>query len=131
MPRSDGNFPSYVRLKIDPDLWPDNYWDESRRCIGCERHWPNTHLFEICPGCGRKTGKVASAPDMRWPEAISALVTSRFEALYEIWNEGVEDEQLEWEDVKTDGKLDNNKLQEVVDNFLGNVKEPQEMEQQK
>lgn len=99
MPRSDGTFPRYTKLEIDPELWPANYWESSRRCQGCEISWPNTHLFNTCPDCGGPTAvDSTTAPDIRWPDAVSRLLASRFERFYETYNEGINDEQLTWDE---------------------------------
>ena len=35
---------------------------------------------------------------MRWPEAVTQLLSARFDRFYEEWNEGYTDEQLLMED---------------------------------
>lgn len=95
MSRTDGKFPRYIKLDIDQDNWPDNYWSSSRFCRECGTHWPNTHLFETCLNCDISTSvDTYSPPEMRWPDAITSLLTYRFEKLYEIYNEGIDDKQL-------------------------------------
>ena len=120
MPRKDGEFPNYTKIRIDPNNWPENYWDFSRQCVACDKKWPNTHLFVLCLDCKNKTIEKPATPDVRWPEAVSAL-NFRFESLYSIWNEGVEDDKLEWEDVKSNGKLDNQKVSQAVEELIENV----------
>lgn len=118
MARSDGKFPSYTKLRIDPKKWPEHYWDSSLSCTSCDKRWPNTHLFKTCVDCGGKTTQVEDAPNVRWPEAVSAILHARFESLYEIWNEDVPDEKLEWEDVKTNGELDKAKVTSAVEELI-------------
>jgi len=120
MSRSDGRMPAYIPLDIDKDLWPANYWDNSRRCTGenCGLKWPDTHLFTTSPCCKSNTIREEGPPDIRWPEAVSRLLHLRFERFYEEWNEGRSDEELAWEDVKTGGEYDHNKASKEVDRFI-------------
>jgi len=103
MSRSTGTFPAYSKLKLNPDEFPKGYWDSSVECKECGTLWPNTHLFTPTICCGKGSRIVETAPDMRWPEAVSALHEKRFNDLYERWNEGLTDEQLaKVEEVKKD-----------------------------
>lgn len=118
MSRSDGTFPPYYRVDLDPNVWPQKYWDSARRCLGCELRWPNTLSFELCPHCGAGTEVSQSPPDMRWPEAIRELLKFRFETWYEAYNDGLTDEQIVWEDVKTNGEIDDQKIKRAVEEFI-------------
>lgn len=101
MSRSSGKFPRYTKLKIDPDEWPANYFGSCRYCDVCEMCWPTSHLFTACPKCGEETViDEQRSPDIRWPDAVKELLTSRFEALYDQYNEGLTDEQLAWNQTK-------------------------------
>lgn len=118
MSRTDGKFPEYAKLTIDPKNWPNKYWETSRACKVCEYRWPYVPLFYRSPCCGADTEVIEEPPNLRWPEAISQLIYSRFERYYEEYNEGVPDDQLDWEDVKTDGEFDEEKAAVEVDALL-------------
>jgi hypothetical protein len=118
MGRSNGEFPTYFKLEIDANIWPAKYWDRSRQCNHCKKKWPQSSYFGKSPCCGQDTQVVNSPPDLRWPEAVQQLLESRFEKLYSEWNEGIPDEELEWEDIKTNGKPDNSKISIEVDKLI-------------
>jgi hypothetical protein len=118
MSRSDGTFPNYVRLDIDPDVWPEDYWNRAFVCKGCGTAWPATHLFDPSPCCNAMGWPVDAPPEMRWPEAVAALKAARFGAIYDEWNEGVDDEQLAWAELMTDGELDDSKLSAEIDRLI-------------
>lgn len=94
MSRTNGEFPKYQKLDISSLDWPANYWDKSLECKTCEKKWPHHTLFSITPCCRASTKLADEAPDMRWPEAVLELQTSRFDALYDQWNEDTTDQQL-------------------------------------
>lgn len=97
MGRSNGTFPSYVRLDLDHRQPPDGWKDGARKCIECGRNWPNVAAFVPTPCCDKVGGIVMDAvPDMTWPEAVSALLHFRFNRYYEKWNEGMSDAELNW-----------------------------------
>ena len=105
MNRTDGKFPAYEKIEIDPEVWPTNYWDSSLKCPSCATLWPNQVLFIMTPCCKVKAKiNTGEAPDMRWPEAVKRLLTARFERIYDEWNEGYTDEQLLMEDELADIK---------------------------
>ncbi len=111
MPRSDGKFPKYHRVDIDPEIWPNKYWDASRWCPSCETHWPHIFIFAKSPCCGIETEiDEENAPDMRWPDAVKAYLTSRFEHLYDKYNEGLSDQDLVYEDAKEQADFDFDKI---------------------
>lgn len=119
MSRSDGKIPSYTKLKLDPDTWPENYWEKSCRCAKCGTAWPYSLYFNPTPCCGQTSVMQMEPPDMRWPEAVRALLDARFERFYEEWNEGVSDDLLR-EDLRED-ELDENKISQAVDEFVDDV----------
>ena len=94
MARSDGNFPVVSRLDIDPKIWPQKYYAASQVCRECETAWPISHLFAPSVCCDAPTRTSNNAPDMRWPEAVSSLLTARFDRYYDEYNEGVSDAEL-------------------------------------
>lgn len=94
MSRSDGKFPSYHKYKLDPEIWPHEYWDHSYRCSNCATHWPANAFFAKTPCCEASVEKTTEPPDMRWPDAIMRLNEARFERLYDEWNENKSDEDL-------------------------------------
>lgn len=115
MSRSDGEFPTYTKLEIDPDTWPADYFDKARMCVGCGLHWPHPHLFDPSPCCNCETEVIESAPDMRWPDAVKRLHEARFDRWYEDYNDGLEDEQLAWEGIISHGEFDEQKAQAAID----------------
>lgn len=121
MSRYDGSFPKYVKLDLHSDEWPLGYWDQARECSSCGFHWPHPHLFEPSPCCNEPTNLIDGSPEIRWPEAISRLLLARFNRWYEEYNEGVSDEQLPWEDVKTGGHYDEEKAKAEVEQLLNRV----------
>lgn len=105
MPRSKGTFPKYKKVDIDSEIWPPKYWDSSKLCPACETRWPNMPVFAKTPCCGvAGTTDEHSAPDMRWPDAVSAYHAARFEDLYDNYNEGRTDQELAYEDGKEEIK---------------------------
>jgi hypothetical protein len=118
MGRSNGEFPEYQKVEINPDIWPSKYWDRSRQCKYCKRKWPNTFHFKQSPCCYHDTEIINSPPDLRWPEATQKLLESRFEEVYIEWNEGISDEKLEWEDIKTNGEVDEAKVSNEVSKLI-------------
>lgn len=95
MTRSDGTFPSYVKLNLSFDDPPKDWNVGVRRCIQCGKNWPNLNHFSPSPCCNAQAGVVADAiPDMGWEVALRDLLRFRFERYYERWNEGFTDEQL-------------------------------------
>lgn len=97
MSRSDGEYPGYIKLQIDPKRPVEGWNDGARRCIACKKAWPNLALFSPSPCCNANAGVVSSAePDMSWESAVKSLLHARFERYYEKWNEGASDEQLMW-----------------------------------
>jgi hypothetical protein len=117
MSRSDGKFPSYVKLEIDPDQWPENYHDKARQCVGCAKLWPHPHLFDPSPCCDCETEVVEATPDMRWPDAVHHLLEARFNRWYEEYNDGLADEQLAWEEVITHGEIDAEKTKKAIESI--------------
>lgn len=115
MSRSDGKFPAYTKLEIDSEKWPPNYFDKARQCIGCGLLWPHPHLFDPSPCCDCETTVVENMPDMRWPEAVKRLHQVRFDRWYDEYNDGLEDEQLAWEEVISHGELDEEKAKEAIE----------------
>lgn len=98
MPRSDGRFPRYEKLDIDPDTRPpgyDNFTYGSRRCVECDKRWPNSDYFNPSPCCSKPTKVFDMSPSMSWREAVKVLNEARFERYYEAWNENVTDEELD------------------------------------
>lgn len=128
MSRSDGTFPPYAKLDVDPTEWPDDYWDSSRTCP-CGKQWPAIGLFGISPCCGKSTTLTeSSVPDMRWPDAITALLRARFDSWYTDYNENVEDETLAWTDVTTNGEFDDTKASAEVEALIQDLeKEPRKV----
>jgi len=104
MPRSNGKFPKYEKVDIDPEVWPSKYWDSSRVCPSCNIHWPNLDLFEMSPCCDVQTEVDDTAPDVRWPDAVKAFLAGQFNNLYERYNEGRTDQELVFEEVKEEVK---------------------------
>lgn len=97
MSRSDGVYPSYAKLELDPNKPPAGWDYGARRCIKCKKSWPNMGIFSPSPCCNENAGVVNTAePDMSWAEALSEVLRVRFERYYEKWNEGASDEQLMW-----------------------------------
>lgn len=118
MSRSNGTFPRYIKLDVDPDQWPTNYFSSCQYCEVCEMRWPASHLFSICPRCAEKTEvDTHNAPDIRWPDAIRELLTARFEDFYEQYNEGLTDEQLAWDEVKQTAPYDFDALEAEVEDL--------------
>ena len=93
MGRSDGNFPPYDRLDIDPLRPPEGYWEGARKCQECERLWPNYMIFDPSPCCDSDTLVVTdeNVGDLSWREACKALLDARFRRWYNEWNEDKED----------------------------------------
>lgn len=118
MTRSDGRFPLFSKYKLDKDTWPQNYWDINRTCSKCGKSWPHIIHFSPSPCCRANASTMEGPPDMRWPEALAALYEAKFDELYDIWNEGRSDEELAWEEVKTQGQLDDKKVGEEVDKLI-------------
>jgi len=119
MSRSKGTFPRYSKVDVDPELWPLRYWDASRFCESCGTRWPNTHLFSKCPTCDIGTTiDEHSAPDMRWPDAVKSYLASRFEKLYERYNEGRTDQELIYEDEKKSEDFDFDKIDTEIKNSV-------------
>lgn len=118
MSRTDGKFPTYTKLDVSPDEWPLSYWDKSRQCSSCGFQWPHPHIFEPSPCCSEPTNLIDSPPELRWPEAVSKLLNARFEKFYFEYNAGVDDEQLPWDDVKTNGHYDEKKAKAEVEQLL-------------
>ena len=121
MARSDGRFPLFSKFKLDKNVWPQGYWDTARACVKCGVRWPNHSAFAPTPCCRSSTSTQDGSPDMRWPEAVFSLYDAKFEELYNIWNEGRSDEELAWEEVKTQGQIDTNKVNEQVDKLIDNA----------
>jgi hypothetical protein len=97
MSRTDGTYPSYVRLDIDANNPPKDWNDGARRCEYCTKDWPNVSTFSPSPCCGANANIVSTAtPDMTWPLAVKMLLTHRFDKWYERWNDGASDEDLTW-----------------------------------
>lgn len=118
MSRRDGLFPTYKKLEVFPDEWPLGYWDKSRECSACAFMWPHPHVFEPSPCCDEPTNLVDGPPEIRWPEALIKLQQARFEKFYHEYNEGITDEQLPWEDLKSDGHYDEDKAKAEVEELL-------------
>jgi hypothetical protein len=118
MSRSTGTFKPYIRLSLDENEWPPDYWEYAYRCINCGTQWPMMHLFDPSPCCNATATKTLSPPDMRWPEAIKELKQSRFEQFYTDWNEGKSDEDLILEELKSNGFYDEKKIAQAVDDFV-------------
>jgi hypothetical protein len=117
MPRSDGKYPHYVKLDVDPHNPPDG-WDEGcRRCIVCKKNWPNIAVFSPSPCCNQQAGIVADGmPDVNWKEAVHYLLHSKFDKFYERWNEEATDEELRWisvEDFPVSEQEMNEGMQEI------------------
>jgi hypothetical protein len=126
MGRLSGTFPPYSKIDVDPEEWPDNYWESSRECPQCKKHWPAIGLFHESPCCGASTILTEKeVPDMRWPDAVKALLTHRFNRWYDEYNEDIDDEKLPWTDVTTNGQFDEDKAQAEVEALIEDVeKEP-------
>lgn len=104
MARNEGTFPPYVKLDINPDSWPNHYWESARKCDNCGDNWPNTHLFTESPCCGSETTQVDAPPERRWPEAVRELLFYRFGNWYIEYDGGTSDEDLVKNEAKqTDG----------------------------
>jgi len=98
---SKREFPKYDKHNLDVEVWPTKYWDSSRLCPSCDTHWPDVLFFGVSPCCGIPTEvDPDNAPDMRWPDAVSAYQRKRFEDLYEEYNGGLTDQDLVYEDNK-------------------------------
>lgn len=125
MGRLNGTYPSYSRLKFDPEIWPDHYWDKCRECTNCEEIcWPALDEFKTSPCCTAPTKVVEGiSPNIRWPEALKQLLTFRFDTWYDKYNENVSDERLHWEDLKTAGKVDDGKVKKEITTFLKSAEE--------
>jgi hypothetical protein len=122
MGRLDGTFPPYQKLEIDSDVWPDDYWESSRRCPKCGQCWPANGLFHISPCCGESTILNADeVPHMRWPDAVKELLKFRFGQWYEEYNDAVDDERLPWTDITTNGQFDEVKAKAEVDALIDDV----------
>lgn len=121
MGRSDGQFPQYVKADIDAERWPAEYWDSSRKCNVCDIAWPNDANFHTSPCCQSNTTLYDGPPDMRWPEAVNKLLQTRFNAWYDEYNEGVSDDILAWEDIKTNGEIDDKKVKQQVNQLIEDV----------
>lgn len=100
MSRSDGRFPKYNKLEVDAAQWPEAYYDKSQKCAECGTAWPHPHIFKPSPCCDAPTKLQHGPPDMRWPDALKLLHEARFERVYEQWNEGKSDEDLEREELQ-------------------------------
>jgi len=124
MSRSDGKFPVYTRLDIDVEEWPQGYYEKARQCEGCGLKWPHPHVFDVSPCCDAKTMLIEDAPDMRWPDAVKALHEARFTRLYEEYNDGVQDDQLDWDGVLSHGELDEKKVEEAINKIEIPEREP-------
>lgn len=97
MSRSDGQYPSYVKLNVDPHKPPTGWDHGARRCIRCKKAWPNLAIFSPSPCCNENAGQSNTAePDMSWADAVQHLLRAKFDRYYEKWNEGATDEQLMW-----------------------------------
>lgn len=125
MSRSTNIYPSYVKLDLDQRKPPEGWRDGVRRCIICDRNWPNLPIFVPTPCCNAVGGIVLDAnPDMTWPEAVSALFHFRFERYYDKWNEGITDEQMKWIDI--DLPVSDEEMSEgmqEIDAFLNQLEE--------
>jgi hypothetical protein len=122
MSRHDGSFPEYTKIDVSPDEWPLGYWEKARECTGCGFNWPHPHLFEPSPCCNEPTNLIDGTPGLRWPEAVAKLLSVRFERWYDEYNEGVSDEQLPWEDLKTNGDFDEDKAKAEVEQLINQVR---------
>lgn len=124
MSRSNGEFPTYKKLNIDPDEWPADYFDTARQCVGCAFLWPHPHIFDPSPCCNVETELVEGSPDIRWPDAVKRLHQARFSRWYDEYNEGLEDEQLAWEEVLSHGELDQLKIEQAIEKIQIPEREP-------
>jgi hypothetical protein len=124
MGRLEGTYPTYSKIDVDPQEWPDSYWESSRECPKCKKQWPAIGLFHESPCCGATTILAEEVPDMRWPEAVTALLTYRFNKWYDEYNENVDDDKLPWTDITTNGQFDETKAQAEVEALLDDVQEP-------
>jgi hypothetical protein len=99
MSRKDQTYPKYVKLKIDPDVPPNDLWERgSRQCVSCGINWPNYSIFNPSPCCDQPTNIVEATSELTWAESVKKLLNSRFERYYEKWNEQVTDEALLFDD---------------------------------
>jgi hypothetical protein len=55
---------------------------------------------------------------MRWPEAVWLLLEFRFGKFYDEWNEGIEDDELDWVELRANGELDDNKIAAAIEEFV-------------
>ena len=97
MTRSDGKYPEYLKLDIDPENSPGNYWRVGAlECKACQKLWPNNKVFHGLSLCcnAEMTKRKDEVPDVTWREATKDLLYRNFEVFYAEWNEGVEDQQL-------------------------------------
>jgi hypothetical protein len=99
MTRKDGIFPNYVRLSVNRDAPPEGWQDSALVCNGCGVKWPAFTYFKPTPCCVLE-GVVfqGATPDLTWRDSVKYLLTSRFEALYDYWNDGATDLDLLWEE---------------------------------
>ena len=125
MSRRSGAFPTYEKLDFHPDIWPDYYYESSKQCAKCGFKWPNIREIEdSSPCCGGILVAGDETPSLRWPDMIEFLKKCRFEKFYDEWNEGVEDDQLIWEEMKDqNGDLDQNKVNELLGKLTENNNE--------
>lgn len=97
MSRMNGQYPTYNKLDIDKEEWPQDYWEGARICEVCAMQWPRFDIFSTSPCCGSNTAPDREiGPEMRWPTAVERLLHFRFTEWYEEWNAGLTDEQLAW-----------------------------------
>lgn len=124
MSRSDGQFPPYTKLQLDPNEWPSDFFTKSRECVECGFLWPHPHVFDPTPCCNAGANIVDVAPDIRWPDALKRLLEARFNLWYEEYNDGLADEQLDWESVLSHGEVDEEKAQRAIDSIQIPEREP-------
>jgi hypothetical protein len=117
MSRSDGKFPKVHKVTLTNADVPED-WSVSRRCVSCNKHWPDHAAFAPTPCCDSAIVRQQVPPDMSWQDAVFVLKEKAFDRAYDEWNEGFSDEQLLWEDVTTDGALDDAKINDALEEFI-------------
>lgn len=125
MGRSSGVFPSYVRLDINHRRPPEGWDQGSKRCIICDKNWPNLTVFVPTPCCDAIGGTIGDGkPDMTWPQAVSDLIHFRFEKWYDKWNEGASDVDLNWNNEYPVSEDDVREGMREIEKFISDIEEP-------
>jgi hypothetical protein len=124
MSRTDGTYPSYVKVNLDAAHPKDGWNDGCRRCSNCGKSWPNVAVFSPSPCHNVVAGIVKSGtPDMPWAKAVSELRHAKFERYYEKWNDGASDEELYWTKENDPSDYEMSEGMREIEKIIGNMED--------